>query len=161
MGNEFGHPEWIDFPRAENGWSFDHARRQWSLRDDPALRFKALGDFDAAMTRLVGPHRRREPVPLVRNDVDHVLAFWRDGLIFVFNFDPVRSFTDYGIQVPPGLRRAQLVLDTDETRFGGQGRIAPDQTFFPADTCPGDELIRQIQLYLPARSAIVLRTRLN
>jgi len=161
MGNEFGHPEWIDFPRAENGWSFDHARRQWSLRDDPALRFKALGDFDAAMTRLVGPHRRREPVPLVRNDADHVLAFWRDGLIFVFNFDPTRSFTDYGIQVPPGLRRAQLVLDTDEIRFGGQGRIAPDQTFFPTDTRVGDELIRQIQLYLPARSAIVLRTRLN
>ena len=113
------------------------------------------------MTRLVGPHRRREPVPLVRNEADHVLAFWRDGLMFVFNFDPARSFTDYGIQVPPSLSRAQLVLDTDETRFGGQGRIAPDQTFFPTDTRMGDELIRQIQLYLPARSAIVLRTRLN
>ena len=157
MGNEFGHPEWIDFPRAENGWSFDHARRQWSLRDDPDLRFKALGDFDAAMTRLVGPHRRREPVPLVRNDADHVLAFWRDGLVYVFNFDASRSYTGYGIQVPPGDATYRLQLDTDETRFGGQGRIAVGQKFIPEDVLSGDECIRQIKLYLPARTALVLR----
>ena len=159
MGNEFGHPEWIDFPRAENGWSFDHARRQWSLRDDPNLRFKALGDFDAVMTRLVGPHRRNEPVPLVRNDADHVLAFWRDGFVFVFNFDASRSYTDYGIQVPPGDAAYGLVLDTDETRFGGQGRIAAKQKFFPEYADIGDERIRQIKLYLPARTALVLKSK--
>ena len=156
MGNEFGHPEWIDFPRAENGWSFDHARRQWSLRDDPALRFKALGDFDASMAELVGPHRRHEPVPLVRNDADHVLAFWRDGLVFVFNFDPARSYTGYGIQVPPGCGTCKLVLDTDELRFGGQGRLAAGQKFAPEDVLVGSECIRQIKLYIPARTALVL-----
>ena len=157
MGNEFGHPEWIDFPRAENGWSYAHARRQWSLRDDPALRFKALGDFDAAMTHLVGPHRRHAPVPLAVNDPDHVLAFWRDGLLFVFNFDADRSFTGYGILVPPGSTAFRLVLDTDETRFGGQGRLTPRQTFIPEDVRIDDELVRQIRLYLPARTALVLK----
>ena len=161
MGNEFGHPEWIDFPRAENGWSYDHARRQWSLRDDPSLRFKALGDFDAAMTKLLGPARRHEPVPLVRNDADHVLAFWRDGLVFAFNFDATRSFTDYGVQVPPGDGAYKLVLDTDETRFGGQGRIAAGQNFFAEDVLADDECIRQIKLYLPARTALVLRALTN
>ena len=156
MGNEFGHPEWIDFPRAENGWSFDHARRQWSLRDDPALRFKALGDFDASMAELVGPHRRHEPVQLACNDGDHVLAFWRDGLVFAFNFDPARSYTGYGIQVPPGCGTCKLVLDTDELRFGGQGRLAAGQKFAPEDVLVGSECIRQIKLYIPARTALVL-----
>ncbi len=159
MGNEFGHPEWIDFPRAENGWSFEHARRQWSLRDDPALRFKALGDFDAAMTRLVGPHRRREPVPLVRSDQDHVLAFWRDGLLFAFNFDPLRSYTDYCVQVPPACGDFRIVLDTDDPRYGGQGRVQPGQRFIARTVRRGDEEVRQIMLYLPARTALVLRAR--
>ena len=81
--NEFGHPEWIDFPRAENGWSYDHARRQWSLRDDPALRVKGLGDFDAEMIRVVSAHhalRGTSPVLLAANDADQTLAFWRGGL---------------------------------------------------------------------------------
>ena len=157
MGNEFGHPEWIDFPRAENGWSYHHARRQWSLRDDPKLRFKAMGDFDAAITRLVGPHRRKEPVALTLNDPDHVLAFWRDGLVYVFNFDPSRSYTDYGVMVPPGHGSYRLALDTDDKAFGGEGRLAPKQRFIPESVCKGDELIYQVKLYLPARTALVLR----
>ncbi|MCQ2391889.1 MAG: alpha amylase C-terminal domain-containing protein [Kiritimatiellae bacterium] len=156
MGNEFGHPEWIDFPRAENGWDYTHARRQWSLRDDKALQFKALGDFDAALTRAVGAHRRKEPVPLTINDPDHVLAFWRDGLLYVFNFDPVRSYTDYGVMVPPGGGTYRIVLDTDDVAFGGEGRVAKHQRFFPENVMKGDEQIQQIKLYLPARTALVL-----
>ena len=153
MGNEFGHPEWIDFPRAENGWNYDHARRQWSLRDDPKLRFKALGDFDEAMLGVV--RSGGEPVQLCANDGDKVLAFWRDGLVYVFNFNATESFTDYGIMVPPG-KRFRLVLDTDETRFGGQGRIKPRQVFTPEPVVRDDERIDYIRLYLPARTALVL-----
>ena len=157
MGNEFGHPEWIDFPRAENGWDYSHARRQWSLRDDPALRFKGLGDFDAEMIRIVTKHRAlrgTSPVLLAANDADQTLAFWRGGFVFVFNFSASNSYSDYPVLVPPGSYRR--VLDTDEVRFGGQGRIAARQTFFSEPSVVGDERVDHVKLYLPARTAVVL-----
>lgn len=162
MGNEFGHPEWIDFPREGNGFSYSHARRQWSLRDDPSLQFKALGDWDCEMIRVLSSscHLSEAPIPLVRNDPDHVLAFYRGGLVFVFNFDPVRSYSDYGVLVPPG-GMYRLLMDSDETRFGGQGRIAAGQEFWPTNVEHGDEIVQQITLYLPARSALVLRRKVK
>ena len=160
MGNEFGHPEWIDFPREGNGFSYSHARRQWSLRDDPKLQFKALGDWDREMIGSLssGGCFSSHPIPLVRNDPDHVLAFYRGGMVFVFNFDPSRSYPDYGVLVPPG-GMYRLVLDSDEPRFGGQGRIAARQEFWPSNVECGDEIVQQIRLYLPARSAVVLRRK--
>ena len=157
MGNEFGHPEWIDFPRAENGWDYGHARRQWSLRDDPNLHFKALGDFDVAMLAAVDAKRARaeDPDLLCANDGDKLLALWRAGRVYVFNFNATASFTDYGVMVPPG-RRFRLVLDTDEVRFGGQGRIRPRQVFAPEPVVIGNEQVDYVKLYLPARSALVL-----
>ena len=159
MGNEFGHPEWIDFPRAENGWSYHHARRQWSLRDDPALRFKALGDFDAVMlAALAGGALAAAPVRLKADDGDQVLAFVRGDLLFVFNFSPSRSYADYGVIVPPASAWRHL-FDTDERRFGGEGRIAAGGEHFPElvlDAARG-EYVQQAKFYLPARSAIVLR----
>ncbi len=158
MGNEFGHPEWIDFPRAENGWNYDHARRQWSLRDDPKLRFKALGDFDAEMLKTV--RSGGDPVQLCANDGDKVLAFWRDGLVYVFNFNATESFTDYGIMVPPG-KKFKLVLDTDEVRFGGEGRIQAKQVFTPESVVQNSERVDYVKLYLPARTALVLERARN
>ena len=92
---------------------------------------------------------------LCANDVDKVLAFWRDGLVNVFNFNANKSFTDYGIMVPPG-RRFRLVLDTDEVRFGGQGRIKPRQVFTPEPVVKDNERVDYVRLYLPARTALVL-----
>ncbi len=165
MGNEFGHPEWIDFPRAENGWDYSHARRQWSLRDDASLRFRELGDFDEVMTTsllaakapLSGCALRARPAKLVANEPDKVLAFVRGSLLFVFNFHPTASYTDYGVIVPPASDWRHL-FDTDEPRFGGQGRIQPDVTYAPSLVFDADrrELVQQIKLYLPARTAIVL-----
>jgi len=156
MGNEFGHPEWIDFPREENGWSSAHARRQWSLRDDAALRFKALADFDAVMLRELAGRTEGEPVvKLVANEPDKVLAFVRGGLLFVFNFHPTRSFTNYGVLVPPATRWRHL-FDTDEVRFDGQGRIAADLAYEPQLVRDRNELVQQIRLYLPSRTAVVL-----
>ena len=159
MGNEFGHPEWIDFPRAENGWDYSHARRQWSLRDDPDLRFKPLGDFDAAMLETlkaggIGPDSR--PVRLLANEPDKTLAFTRGDLLFVFNFNPTTSFTGYGVIVPPATRWRH-VLDTDEVRFGGQGHVSGGMLYDPVLVEHGGELVQQIRLYLPARSAVVLK----
>ena len=158
MGNEFGHPEWIDFPRAENGWSYSHARRLWSLRDDPELFFKCLGDFDAAMLAAISREdalAKHDPMQLVSDDSAKTLVFMRGRLLFIFNFHPSTSLTDYAVMTPPG--QYELVLDTDELRFGGQGRIARKQTFVSEPEIRGNELIHQIRVYLPCRTAMVLR----
>ena len=139
MGNEFGHPEWIDFPRLENGWNYHHARRQWSLRDNEDLRFKSLGDFDEAMLGYLKSGKAlfgkrgifgAVPTKLVANEPDKVLAYVRGDLLFAFNFNPTKSFTDYGVLVPPASDWKHL-FDTDEPRFGGQGRIQPGVTYAP------------------------------
>ncbi len=157
MGNEFGHPEWIDFPREGNGWDYSHARRQWSLRDDPNLRFKPLGDFDAAMLHLLHEYETESAaLCLATNEPDKILAFVRGDLLFVFNFNPTRSFTDYGILVPPATSWEHC-LDTDEPRFGGQGRLEPRVVHTPQLVPDKGELVQQIRLYLPARTALVLK----
>ena len=157
MGNEFGHPEWIDFPRAENNWDYSHARRQWSLRDDENLQFKALGDFDEAMVKAVRA-ATGTPHALIANEPDKILAFLRGDLLFVFNFHPTASYTGYGVLVPPATRWRHL-FDTDETRFGGQGRIEGGRVYEPdlVYDASHKELVEQVKLYLPARTAIVLR----
>ena len=159
MGNEFGHPEWIDFPREENGWDYSHARRQWSLRDDPSLRFGKLADFDEAMVKeLRGGATSEKPIMLLADDGDKVLAFLRGDFIFIFNFHHSNSYTDYGIIVPPVTEWKHL-FDTDELRFGGQGLVRRGGTYLPSlvlDERHG-ELVQQIKAYLPARTAIVLK----
>ena len=155
MGNEFGHPEWIDFPRAENGWSYHHARRLWSLRDDPNLRFKPLADFDEQML-LALKDARGPVVELLANEPDKVLAFVRGRLLFAFNFNPTKSFEGYGVIVPPATKWRHF-FDTDEERFGGQGRIVRGGVYEPALVPYRGEIVQQARLYLPARAAIVLR----
>jgi 1,4-alpha-glucan branching enzyme len=157
MGNEFGHPEWIDFPREGNHWSYHYACRQWRLRDDANLRYRFLAEFDKAMMAMAGTYNLLNvPGPhfLSEHISDQVLAFERAGLIFCFNFNPQRSFTDYAIPVPPGAYH--LLLDTDASLLGGFGRITPNQEYvaFPADSNPGAP--HWVQLYLPARTALVL-----
>ncbi|MBR4125554.1 MAG: alpha amylase C-terminal domain-containing protein, partial [Victivallales bacterium] len=154
IGNEFGHPEWLDLPRSGNGWSYDHARRRWDLCDDPTLRFQALNQFDHEMLALVRetPHFFDEPVRLVKiHQDDHVLAFARGNLLFVFNFHPTKSFTDYPI---PANDEYLLKLDTDATRFNGFNRVCPDQHFFAMTDSPDGPA--HLSLYLPTRTALVL-----
>ena len=159
MGNEFGHPEWIDFPREGNGWSHKYARRQWSLVDNKQLAYCWLGDFDRAMIRLLGSVRnfqKKEVVEYWHNDGDQVLAFGRGDLVFVFNFNPTRSFSDYGILVPKGSYKT--VLDSDSTEFGGFGRNDDNMEHFtnfdPLFKKQGKEWLK---LYLPSRSSMVLK----
>ena len=160
MGNEFGHPEWIDFPREGNGWSYAHARRLWSLRDDPSLKFCRLALFDETMLKEVRRVLGGEAVQLRASDGDKVLAFIRGDLMFVFNFHPSESYTGYGVIVPPASEWRHL-FDTDESRFGGQGRIKKGDSYSPVlvNDAERGELVQQIRLYLPARTAIVLRRK--
>ena len=159
MGNEFGHPEWIDFPREGNGWSHKYARRQWSLVDNKQLAYCWLGDFDRAMIRLLGSVKNlqnKDVVEYWHNDGDQVLAFGRGDLVFVFNFNPTQSFTDYGFLVPKGSYKT--VLDSDSLEFGGYGRIDDGVEHFTLmDPLYKKVLKEWLKLYLPARSAIVLK----
>jgi len=159
MGNEFGHPEWIDFPREGNGWSYKYARRQWNLVDNEDLKYKYLGDFDKAMIHLIGDVKNFQTVPIQKvwdNDGDQILAFRRDKLVFVFNFNPSKSFTDYGFLVPPG--KYQIILNTDNPQFGGFGLIDEAVEHFTLpDPLYEKENKGWLNLYLPARTAIVLK----
>lgn len=157
MGNEFGHPEWIDFPREGNGHSFRHARRLWHLRDDRALFFHCLADFDVAMLSVAGEHRLLEagaPRKLMVSEEEKVLVFQRGDLVFLFNFQADVSLSDYAVLVPPGRYRG--ILNTDEVRFGGQGRIADRQEYPVATEMRGRECCLMIRVYLPCRTALVL-----
>ncbi len=149
MGNEFGHPEWLDFPREGNGWSYHYARRQWSLRENPALRYHGLGEFEEAMiTAVSGAGCLMRPTVLLHSHAgNQVLAFRRGDLIFLFNFHPSQSYETYAIPVLAGAACA-LVLDSDSPRFAGHGRLAGVQTYAAENGT--------IQTYLPTRTALVL-----
>lgn len=159
MGNEFGHPEWIDFPREGNGWSYQYARRQWSLVDNKDLCYHYLGDFDKAMIKVVKDVRniqKTDVVEIWHNDGDQVLAYMRRDYIFVFNFNPTQSFTDYGFLVPKG--SYEVVLNTDAVEFGGNG-LADDSVrhFTNYDALYTKDKKEWLKLYVPARSAVVLK----
>lgn len=159
MGNEFGHPEWIDFPREGNGWSHKYARRQWNLVDNPDLDYKFLGDFDHDMLQTLKLEKDFQKTPVQEiwhNDGDQILAYMRGDLIFVFNFSPTRSFTDYGFLVPTG--SYDVVLNTDAKKFGGNG-LADDSITHLTNYDPAyvSEHKEWLKLYIPARSAVVLK----
>jgi len=157
MGNEFGHPEWIDFPREGNNWSYKYARRQWSLVDHPNLRYKFLNGFDRDMIHLFRKEKTlsfKWPYLLLENTGDQVLVFGRGDLVFVFNFNPNRSFSDYGFPVDPG--KFKILLNTDSLDYGGQGLVNTDMYYFAhpdQHTSPR----HMLKLYIPARSALVLK----
>ncbi|MDR0686013.1 MAG: alpha amylase C-terminal domain-containing protein [Dysgonamonadaceae bacterium] len=159
MGNEFGHPEWIDFPREGNNFSYKYARRQWSLVDNINLKYRYLGDFDREMIRLIGSIHdfQKFPIEIIHsNDADKVLAFRRNNIIFVFNYNPVRSFTGYGFYVTEG--KYIIILNTDSPQFGGFGLIDENIEYNTKNKSPnGNEKKEWLKLYLPARTAIVLK----
>ena len=160
MGNEFGHPEWIDFPREGNNWSYHYARRQWHLRDNVNLRYHFLAEFDKAMIKIAKNYNLLESpgsTLLHEHNSDMALGFERAGLIILFNFHPTQSHTDYTINALPG--KYDLVLDSDSKDFGGHGRIKSPQNYISMITKGDSNLKSYIQVYLPTRTAIVLRKR--
>ena len=159
MGNEFGHPEWIDFPREGNDWSFKYARRQWSLEDNPLLRYHYLGDFDREMVHFLRAHATlaRRPELLVADEEKKILIFRRGNTIFAFNFHPTESFENYGFSAPEG--EWKMALNSDESRFGGFARLSGNETHrAAAGRCPNgnQDYDHTLYLYLPSRCALVL-----
>lgn len=151
MGNEFGHPEWIDFPREGNNWSYHHARRQWSLADNGLLQYQWLGDFDAALMKIVAKTTDAGVHYLTVQPHDRVVSFLRFDYLFLVNTSPADSYANF--PVPTAAGSYQLVLDSDSTAFGGHGRVQEGQRYFTAPEA-GSDVVR---VYLPARSGLVLR----
>jgi 1,4-alpha-glucan branching enzyme len=152
MGNEFGHPEWVDFPRAGNEWSYHYARRQWSLRDNQSLKYRYLADFDRAMMRMDEKARVLDyewPNKLYEHVDDQVLAFERAGLVFVLNLHPTNSYE--GREIPCRAGTYSIALDSDAADFGGFGRV--DHTVQYEARGPH----AAVKLYLPSRVGLVLR----
>lgn len=157
IGNEFGHPEWLDFPRAGNNSSYHYARRQWHLVDDRLLKYKYLNDFDKDMNYLeekFGWLRSNPAYVSCKNEGDKVIVFERAGLLFVFNFHHSHSYTDYrvGVDIAGDYK---VVLSSDSKRFGGFGRVEINGAVHPTQRMAWGNRSDSIQVYIPSRTAIV------
>jgi 1,4-alpha-glucan branching enzyme len=158
MGNEFGHPEWIDFPREGNNWSYHYARRQWHLADDNNLKYKFLARFDRDMIAMAKTHRLMDSADLqliYKYSDNKVIVFKRADLLFAFNFHPQQSYPDYRFEAPPGTYR--MLLTSDATQYGGHGRLTANQEHLALPEKNGRNGQHHLSLYLPSRTAIVLQ----
>ncbi len=154
MGNEFGHPEWIDFPREGNGWSYFYCRRQWHLADDTTLKYMYLNEFDRSMVRLVNDKKllaKKQKVLFIDNGAK-VLSYERAGLVFALNFNPTESMEGYYLHVPRA-GKYRVVLSTDDSAFGGWNRISRDYVYTAKKQPDGTYAL---QIYLPMRTGLCL-----
>ena len=154
MGNEFGHPEWIDFPREGNGWSYHYCRRQWSLVDDNNLRYCELNRFDEAMIELCKKENLLSKTAelLLIHENDKILSFKKGNTVLCFNFNPTKSFEGYFIPCEEG--EYKLILSSDDSTFGGYSRVSHENRYFTEKLPDGRVGIR---CYLPTRTAIALK----
>ena len=133
-GNEFGHPEWLDFPRAGNNNSFWYARRQFNLTDDHLLRYRFLNEFDSGMQHTeqkYGWLHSSQAYISLKNEADKVIVFERAGLLWIFNFHPTKSYPDYrvGVEIQAGTYRVVLNTDSKDVLVGSRGLIpGPDSS---------------------------------
>jgi len=157
IGNEFGHPEWLDFPRKGNNESYHYARRQWNLVDDPLLKYKYLNAFDTAMNeleQLYGWLHKDPGYVGTKHESDKVISFERAGLVFVFNFHPTQSYTDYRIGVNVG-GKYRIILDSDALEFGGHGRLDHSTDYFTFDEGFAGRQY-SMMVYAPCRTCFAL-----
>ncbi len=157
MGNEFGHPEWIDFPREGNGWAFHYARRQWSLVDREDLKYRDLNAFDRGMLALIRKYkvlRDHQTISIWNDQLGKTMAFSRGGLIFLFNFNTQYSDASYRVHTQKvGGGNWRVIFSSDDAEYGGMNRIARDMIY-----CTGGEAGENegFDIYLPCRTALVL-----
>ena len=154
MGNEFGHPEWIDFPREGNGWSFHYCRRQWSLRYNGYLKYEWLGKFDKDMIKVAKEgkiFKQKMADLLLLKNPEQTIVFYRNGLIFAFNFSPNRSLTNVLVPIFKSVDY-EVALCSDDFQYGGNGLVYHMTYHFKKFNGQN-----YVELYLPARTAVVLK----
>jgi 1,4-alpha-glucan branching enzyme len=152
IGNEFGHPEWIDFPREGNNWSYHYARRQWSLVDNPDLKFHFLNDFDRAMIHLLEKYRVLPSIQGKQINMDagnQVIIFERANLLFLFNWHSTHSIPDYRFNAL-GDGNYSIILSSDDKEFGGFSRVNTEIEY-------PTQKDGRLSVYLPNRTALVMK----
>lgn len=157
IGNEFGHPEWLDFPREGNNWSYKYARRQWHLVDDEGLKYKFLSDFDEAMIVAMKENHIPSSLPAQQLNMDEMnktIIFERGNLVFIFNFSPSNSIFDYRFFVPQA-GKYKLILSSDDKQFGGFGRV--DSSIIYETQTYIDQVSQFLRIYVTNRTALVLK----
>ena len=155
MGNEFGHPEWIDFPREGNDWSYKYCKRQWHLADDNTLKYRYLKNFDKGMVELLSANRiySSKPISLYTDEENKIIIYKRGDVVFAFNFNPEKSFDGYYIRnLKEGKYRP--IFSTDEYRYGGEGRLSLIEEYNTQKLSDGSN---GFQIYIPSRTAICLK----
>jgi len=164
MGNEFGHPEWIDFPRSGNNWSYAHCRRQWNLVDDDLLLYKPLAKWDSAIHHLENQFPwliTNNSYVSTKHNGDKIIVFdrWtKNGpLVFIFNFHPTNSYTDYRIGVPC-TGEWKIAIDSDQSQYAGHNRLSTD-TIYTAKADSWNGRPASLQVYSPSRTVIVLQLK--
>mmetsp|Transcript_11896 Transcript_11896/g.11948 ORF Transcript_11896/g.11948 Transcript_11896/m.11948 type:complete len:355 (+) Transcript_11896:1354-2418(+) len=163
MGNEFGHPEWVDFPREGNAWSHHYCRRQWHLRDDANLYYHYLWQFDRAMNMLEEETHwlNSKDQYFTVHEKDKIIVFERGNRLFVFNFHPNKSLEHYRVGTKFPYEHI-IEMDTDERRFYGHGRLQHGhENPFPIMKTPWNGRPNYIQMYIPSRTAIVVKPLIN
>lgn len=152
IGNEFGHPEWVDFPREGNNWSYQYARRQWSLVDREELKYKYLANWDKAMIRIIKESKILETSETKQINMDapnKVIVFEKNKLIFIFNFSTGNSIFGYKFWAPEA-GSYRIILNSDRAECGGFGRV-DDTIDYPTDKD------QNLSVYLTNRTALVLK----
>jgi len=156
IGNEFGHPEWLDFPRVGNNESYHHARRQFNLVDDDNLRYMFLNNFDREMNKLEDRFNwlsKDNGYVSSKHQDDKVIVFERGGLVFAFNLHPFKSFPDYRIGVDVG-GKYKVVLNSDDAQFGGHSRLDPNTDYFTYNEGWNGRR-NSMLIYIPSRVALI------
>ena len=159
MGNEFGHPEWIDFPREGNGWSYHYCRRQWSLADNELLRYGELEKFDRAMLAMLKQEKIFEKTAISRwiDQDNKIIIYSKDDVIFAFNFNPTKSFEKYFVPVGKN-GKYSVILSTDDAEFGGFERVSREYEY---RTISKSSIEKGFYCYLPSRTALVFKRKLS
>lgn len=150
MGNEFGHPEWVDFPREGNNWSYKYARRQWSLAEDKDLKYQFLLNWDRSMLALIKAHKvlcAPFADQVHADPANKVVIFRRGALLFAFSFNPQVAIADYKFKAPE-MGQYRLVLNSDDVQYGGFGRIDNSLAYFTDQK-------QQLSIYMTNRTALV------
>ena len=158
MGNEFGHPEWIDFPREGNGWSYKYARRQWSLAENGYLKYQLLENFDRAMLKFVRKHRvlsKSAPQSLWIDQERKLLAFAKGDLLYLFNMNTTQSFTDFYLHThSSGEGNYRVIFSSDDPEFGGMERVSKEYIYH-TENRPDKGI--GFEVYIPCRTAVVFQ----
>lgn len=170
IGNEFGHPEWLDFPREGNGFSYKYCKRQWELVQNKQLRYYQLLLFDNEMLRLqekfrflkgFGHDYIHQFISLI-HEKDKVAVFEKGNLLFIFNFHHSNSYEKYFVPTEFACLH-HVVLSTDQLVFGGLNRVCLETVYSPV-LVSNEEFMKEscrkfyISIYIPSQCGIVLKS---